>query len=589
MGWMQELLVGGLAAGLLSAAMAPAPSRWVRQDLSRGYGMLRLGDETTVARFGAGAWGYVNGADFDGDGDIDLVVCSGVGGGARNTYAGLYVYTNVGTKHEGLLDTGQKLAPIEMLDTQHLTPYVGDADGDGRPDVWCSGWLCLNESADGRIRFAKPVKAPKPKWPEPGACDWNRDGFVDEFVYDRWRLRLVDGRTGKAENLRVGDSDLLEDLFIRPFVCDWDGDGDLDFLIGQESGHITFIENQDGVLMPERHVLQRDPNVKSGCSSVPVACDWFGDGGMDLVVGTAAGFVELYEHKDGAFLPPARLEAGGQTLRIMAGELGSMQGAGEARWGETNPWVADWDLDGDLDLLLGCNTGEILLCENVGTRTAPKLAAPTKLKVDWGDRKPVYPEGLRYTPEPGVLVVQWRSRPVVYDWNRDGLPDLISIDESGYLALYPRYRRADGTLGLRPAEHPFVGEDGKPLLWCTNPRPGRNGRMVFDIADWLGDGKPHIIRNAGTRDGRKNMDFTSCFVFLECLRVEPGPRAIYRWRGEMVPPRILGLQGHNSAPFVMDIDGDGRLDLISGCEDGNVYFFTRDFLDRVGGTQARAR
>jgi hypothetical protein len=537
-----------------------------------------MGGPASVGRFGGGAWGRINAADLDGDGLLDVVAVFGAGGGAKGTYSGLYVYHRLGEARDNLLDAGLRLAPLTLVGEN--TPLIGDADGDGRPDIYCGGWLFLNRSVPGSLRFARPRRAPKPDWPDPGTMDWNGDGVPDHFVEDMWHLRLVDGKTGAASYLQVGDSDLLQDIFIRPCVCDWNGDGHHHILIGQESGHITWIENRDGRLLLERYLRQRAPNVKSGCLSVPTVCDWNGDGDLDLIVGNAAGFIEYFEYKNGVFLPPVRLQADGKEIRILAGESGSIQGALEARWGYTNPTVADWDLDGDLDLLVGCVTGEVFLFENIGSRQSPRLAAPQKLQVDWGDRPPVYPAGLRYTPGKSDLITQWRCRPQVLDWDGDGLPDLIAVDAEGFLAWYPRYRRADGRLGLRPPEHPFLYENGQPIRFCNSPEPGKNGRIVFALADWDGDGDLDIIRNGGPQHGT-SLNSHSNFAWLECLRRESEHRAIYRWRGELIPSDRIRLQGHNTSPYPVDINGDGRLDLISGCEDGNLYWFSRDWIDHL--------
>ncbi len=549
----------------------------IKQDISDGFGILKMGDDKTIGRFGGGAWGRVNGADFNGDGTIDLVVSFGSGGGANGTYSGLYIFKNVGTVHNGLLDNVMNLASHRF--TKAATPFIGDANGDGRPDIYCNGYLYLNISSGGEVRFAARRKALDPHWPTPGDVDWNHRKIIDHFVEDDWRLCLKDGKTGAVEILKVGEQELLDDIFIRPFVCDWNGDGVPDILIGQESGHISYIENRDGHLQKEQLLLQHNPNVKSGCGSVPFFCDWNGDGYPDLVVGNAAGYIEYFEGYSEGFRPVKRLEANGKTIRIQAGEFGSIQGPQEARWGYTSPVVTDWDGDGDLDLLVGCVTGEIYFYENIGTRVHPLLASPKKLTIDWGEREPVFPRGLRYKPDANVLVTQWRCRPLVMDWNGDGLPDLISIDETGLLALYPRYRRSDGSLGLKPADYPFVDEQGNPLRFCGETKPGRNGRIVFDMVDWDGDGNLDIIRSGGTKDG-KNLDSHSNFTYYKCIRSEPHGKAVFRWMGELIPSSKIRLQGHNSSPFAVDIDGDGRLDLISGCEDGNIYWFSRKWIDQ---------
>jgi hypothetical protein len=566
-------------SGMLILATSSQAGAWVRQDLASGFGTLKMGGPEFRGRFGGGAWGRVNGVDLDGDQDIDLVVTFGIGGGAMGTCSGLFVYSNVGSAQEGVLNAGMKLAAHAEI--KGAVPLVGDANSDGRPDILCNGLLFLNRSVSGGLSFAAAQPMKDPGWRHPEVCDWNQDGVSDRFLEDRWRLRWIDGRTGQTASLKAGSSDFLTDLFVRPFACDWDADGDLDLLIGQESGHITFIKNEGGSLLSESYIEQFDPDVDSGCASVPTLCDWDGDGDVDMIVGNAAGFLEYFESDAGGFLPVRRLQADGVEVRILAGELGSIQGPEEARWGYAAPQTADWDLDGDLDLLVGCVTGEQLFFENTGSRIHPRLAAARRLEVEWGGRQPVLPARIRYTPEPDTLITQTRCRPVVLDWNGDHLPDYITIDHKGALACYPRFRRPDGSLGLHPAEYPFRDPSGEPLQFCSHPNPGRNGRIKFCFADWDGDGDLDLIRSAGTPDGLHNLDNHGNFTYLECIRREPSNRAVFEWRGELVPSGQIRLQGHTSAPVVVDLDGNGTLDIVSGCEDGRIYWFTREWIDQL--------
>lgn len=69
---------------------------------------------------------------------------------------------------------------------------------------------------------------------------------------------------------------------------------------------------------------------------------------------------------------------------MLAGEFGPVQGPEQARWGYTCREVPDWDEDGDLDLRVGCVTGEILYYENIGARNRPQLAVARKLTLEPG-------------------------------------------------------------------------------------------------------------------------------------------------------------------------------------------------------------
>ncbi|MCI0701059.1 MAG: VCBS repeat-containing protein [Planctomycetia bacterium] len=416
--------------------------------------------------------------------------------------------------------------------------------------------------------------------PSPNFEDFDKDGdldllcgeFLDGFTY--FENTGTRNNPKYAQGKRLGDAKgnpLTMDLqMIVPVAFDWDKDGDLDLIVGDEAGRVAFVENT-GKLAKDRtpmfaqpvYFKQQADTLKCGALATPVCVDWDGDGDTDIVSGNTAGYIEFFENLSGPrvaepkWAAPKRLEVDGRAFRIMAGNNGSIQGPAEAKWGYTTFSVSDWDADGLPDIVLNSILGEVVWLKNIGKRSELKLAAPKPIEVEWTKEKP-QPElawGWR-KPKGRALLTQWRTTPVVFDFNRDGLADLAMLDTEGYLAFFERVKR-EGKLVLLPPRRAFVNEAVKPLRLNAGVA-GRSGRRKLCVVDWNGDGKFDFLLNSANADLLQQVS-------------EKNGNWVFKNAGTLAKQNI---EGHDVSPSVTDFDGDGVPDFLGGAEDGRFYFLS---------------
>lgn len=504
-------------------------------------------------RIRANQWKYV---DYEGDGALDIIV--GVGDWAdygwdnafdkdgkwtRGPLRGyVYLVRNVGSNQQPRYEDAVKVeagdAPIDVFGMP--SPNLADFDGDGDLDIVCGE-------------------------------------FVDKFTYfenvgTRTQPQYVAGRF-----LAHGGKPLTMDLcMIVPVAIDWDRDGDVDLVVGEEDGRVALIENTGEVVdglpqfLPQQQFVQEAQEVKFGALVTPCSIDWDGDGDEDLICGNTAGYIGFIENLDGGNPPrwaaPKYLEADGTVIRILAGKNGSIQGPCEAKWGYTTLSVADWDCDGLSDIVVNSIWGKVLWYRNVGTKREPKLAPGRAVEVEWSG-KAAKPAWTWWAPQGKQLATQWRTTPVVLDLNRDGLNDLVMLDHEGYLALFER-RRSDAGLRLLPPQRIF--SDAAGLVYDRKNTPqgkakgplrlnagvaGRSGRRKLCFADWDLDGRLDLLVNSRNVTFLHNIGGDGQFVFENVGDVD-----------------ARRLAGHTTSPTTVDWDRDGKRDLLVGAEDGFLYY-----------------
>jgi hypothetical protein len=195
--------------------------------------------------------------------------------------------------------------------------------------------------------------------------------------------------------------------------------------------------------------------------------------------------------------------------------------------------MADIDGDGDLDLVVGAGDGSLVYYENIGTAAAPQYALRTGVAnpfdgIDAGDA----------------------SAPALADLDGDGDMDLMLGAADGTLryfenlgtAIAPLYQERSGT------DHPLDGAD-----------VGLASAPVF--ADLDGDGDLDAIVG----------DHAGALHYFENTGSATTP--IYRERVGVANPLDGVVVGAMSRPALVDLDGDGDLDVLVGESGGTLQFF----------------
>lgn len=359
-------------------------------------------------------------ADFDGDGDLDLL--------CGEFLDGFTYYQNTGTRTEPQLAEGKRLTrdgtPLRM-DLEMITPVAVDWDADGDQDLICG-------DEDGRVAFIEHTGRV-----ENGVPQFNPPRYFQQ----------------EAKDVKFG-------ALVTPVSFDWDDDGDEDLICGNTAGYIGFIENLDEGNPPRwakpKYLevddkvfrVQAGPNgsiqgpceAKWGYTTLSVA-DWDHDGLADIVYNSIWGQVAWLKNVGTRKQP--RL-AGPKFVEV---EWRSDPPKPEWTWWtptekqlatqwRTTPLVMDWTGDGLNDLIMLDHEGYLALFERERNENQLWLKAPKRIFQT--DGPSVFAS--RHQPKnkaPGTLRMNdgfagqsGRRKMCLADWDGDGRIDLLVNSEN---------------------------------------------------------------------------------------------------------------------------------------------------------------
>ncbi|WP_438479743.1 FG-GAP repeat domain-containing protein [Oleiharenicola lentus] len=455
------------------------------------------------------------------------------------------------------------------------------------PDVLALGWV-----GDGSTRFDSPTtRTIGTTNVHVAVTDWNGDGLQDIVYGESGGLLFVMLNRGTAANPQFPAHDYIRNengdpLSIgagaMPVVVDWDGDGVEDLLVGTHYNRIAYFKN---ILTNSQRRFRYEGLVKIGSLPLEIpwlpvtgsdtlfrrdyfptleAVDWNGDKVKDLLIGgVVTGRIFFYRNRSATNAAVPVLVAPGDSsvaphyagipLNDATGTLRPGNHVGD--WNAA-PTVADVNGDGLKDLITGLRPMDgqsgsdapfLRIFINHGTATTPDLREGAFSSYFTGSFPPIP-----------------IAAPRLADMNRDGKLDLV-VGAGPNIYIFMNTGTASAPRWTGTTEH-----------LATACGPARlNGLNPVQLVDLNGDSQPDIYS-------------AHYFSLMKDRALFPNPYAfeprtsVYQTgvdRADFVHPSVanpvLGTPGNltaNTTSRLLDLDGDGKRDLLFGDWDGRVWF-----------------
>jgi hypothetical protein len=355
------------------------------------------------------------------------------------------------------------------------------------------------------------------------------------------------------------------------FNVDVDNDGKKDLLVAPntkgENYKCIFYYRNTGTSSSPVFVYQSDTffidkTIDVGTAAYPAFFDYNKDGKPDLFIGsdgyyqpsgTYVSRISYYMNTSTPGNPSFTL----QTSNFLSLDTFKFMGAA--------PAFGDIDNDGKADLVIGHSDGTISYFSNFAS-------SDTSMPV-WRPIARVIKD-----ISGNIINTGGFAAPFIYDMDKDGKPDLISGNYTGYVQYYQNTSATPGILQLKLINTHLGGvKVDKPYAGHFNSVPfigkiDTTGKDYMLVGSYSGS----IYRYDGFQSGDTSSNYLmldSAYSYIDTAYLVKNNSASYN---------IGVYDGLRSAPAVADIDGDGKYEMVVGNAYGGLKLYKWDTAAPVG-------
>ncbi|MEW6620422.1 MAG: hypothetical protein AB1422_13980 [bacterium] len=381
-----------------------------------------------------------------------------------------------------------------------------------------------------------------------------------------------------------------------PMVIDFNHDDSKDLIIGDGKGTVWFYQNFDTTNNSPQFLSGSEIKVDGfpinvNSNAAPFVVNWDNQNDLDLIVGNGNGEITLFISSNGPF--PNSSPAFQPGIEIAEINVSS----------NATPFVADWNDDGEKDLIIGNALGNIWVYLNEGTQNEPRfsqgylvLAGTTTLSVgndavpqvvQWdgkgnkdlvvGNREgeiyvflsstktttgtPTFTTGNKVQANNKDIDVGFNAAPFITDWNNSGNIDLLIGELDGSLNLY-----------LNLSDKPPVFSIPSKIAGAPTDLDA-GSRVIPHVLNFNNDGAKDMV--VGDENGNVKLYLNS--------GNDNDPKFSDAYTFQVDAGTLTGIVdldvGDNASPYVYDWDGNSIKDLIVGDSQGFIYIFINSKTD----------